>query len=251
MQLQAILTRATTYLAILAIAALTSASAHATVIIDNFTTVFDVTGEAGWNGTNGNAVGPRSNVTTLAQTGVGGAVGDRTATFTGDNPGNGLIIIPDNTIDSSGNFVAAPGTGVLTVNTNAGSLAFNLILDYDVTDLDLSAESRFEFNMSGDLDDHVPAAFLPFDIELTSGANTSTAGVTLGADGAYEILFSSFVGIDFSDIDGITITSWDGVTSPDYAISEIVATPEPGTGLLVGLGMGLMGWSRRRASRAS
>ncbi|MCK6371213.1 MAG: PEP-CTERM sorting domain-containing protein, partial [Gammaproteobacteria bacterium] len=116
----------------------------------------------------------------------------------------------------------------------------------------LSAGDRFVFNLSGDLDaPRNPVAFLPFDIELTSGATTDTAGVIVSADGAYQILFSSFSGIDFSDIDGIKLLSTNsGVLSPDLALSalEVQVVPVPAAVWMFGSALGLLGWVRRRSA---
>lgn len=59
----------------------------------------------------------------------------------------------------------------------------------------------------------------------------------LTPDGAYEILFSAFAGIDFSDIDGIKLLSQDGVLSPDFGISAVKAVPEPATAFLLAGGL--------------
>jgi hypothetical protein len=223
-------------------------AAHAALVIDSFVTVFDVSGESGWNGTSPSAVGPGSGVTSLTQTGIAGAVGDRTATFTGDNSRNALIIASGVSIDNNGNIVSpAPGQGILTINTQAGSMSYDMEMSYAVTDLDMSMYDRFVFNFSGDLDDRTPPASLPFTISLTSGTVTDEAGVTLSADGGpYEILFSDFSGIDFSDIDGISLLSSDGVLSPDFGISSITAVPVPGAVWLLVSGLiGLIGLRKR------
>ncbi len=226
-----------------------------TIYIDSFFTPFDVSGEAGWNGTNGAAVGNRSNVFTLTQTSPTGAIGDRTASFTGQ-AGDGLVISNNGgngiTLDSSGAVVApAPNNGILTLNTNAGNSSYSMDIAYAVTNLDLSLGDRFSFNLNGDLDaPRDPVASLPFDIKLTSGANMFTAGATLSADGSYEILFSAFTGIDFSDIDGIKLLSTNGgVPSPDLAISAITVqtVPIPAAVWLFGSGLlGLVGVARRK-----
>jgi hypothetical protein len=224
----------------------------ANIVIDNFITSFDVTGETGWNLTNGDTVGPKSGVTTLSQTGVTGAIGDRTTTFTGDQPGNGAVTIAGFTIDANGDFVASAGEGVLTLSTNALSTVYGFEIAYAVTDLDLSSGDRFVFNYQGDLDaPRNPVESLPFDIELTSGATSNTAGVMISTDGGYEILFSAFAGIDFSDIDGIRVlSSNNGVDSPDlvFGAIEVQVVPVPAAVWLFGSALGLLGWMRRKAT---
>lgn len=211
-----------------------------------------MTGEPGYSGSGGNSVGTLSDVLTLTQTGVAGAIGDRTTTYgTSDIFGGNVAIVPDFTIDSSGGYqTPAPGQGILAVSTNALSTSFDVQVSYAVTDLDLSAGDRFTFNMNGDLDDRAVPASLPFNIQLTSGATTNTAGVTMSADGAYEILFSAFSGINFADIDGIVLHTFDGVSSPDYAISaiEVQIVPIPAAFWLFGSALGLVGWMRRKAA---
>jgi len=223
----------------------------ANIVIDSFETAFDVTGEAGWNGTFGTHLGPRSGVTILTQTGISGAIGDRTTLFTGDDALNSATILSGYTLDTSGILIASSGKGVLNVNTSAGSTAYDLQISYSVTDLDLSTGDRFKFNFSGDLDNRLPPVAIPLNIELTSGLITDTANVILSADGGpYEILFSAYSGIDFSDIDAIRLFSSDGVASPDFSLSsiEVRVVPIPAAFWLFGSALAFLGWTRKKSA---
>lgn len=84
-------------------------------------------------------------------------------------------------------------------------------------------------------------------------SSTSTPAVTLAGPGTFYIPYSSFTGIDFTQIFSITL-SISGVNSADYVIDAFDAgcpVPEPSTivgGLMSLVLVGVPMWRRRRSS---
>ncbi len=142
----------------------------------------------------------------------------------------------------------------ITVVIGDGSLAYasafgltgKLTLEYGAAsslNSDLSSADRFEFEMTGDLDDSMPTRPVPVTITMTSGAGTkgeATASFVQAmlADGLQSFAFSNLPGIDFSDVDSLTFV-FDG-SSPklqaiDWSIGAISAVPTPGAAALLAI----------------
>jgi hypothetical protein len=82
----------------------------------------------------------------------------------------------------------------------------------------------------------------------STGGGTSSLSVTPGAQfsGNLDLAFASFVGTaDFSDIASISLEI-DGPFATDVIMNRIVAVPEPGTAVALGVGLAGLAWLGRR-----
>jgi len=93
-------------------------------------------------------------------------------------------------VGSSGQFLLEYGADV--------DLNANLVSDGSV---------GFELQIDGDMDDSIPVRPVPmtFTVASNGGAIQQSATVTVVQDGLYQIPFSSFPGVDFADVDYISV----------------------------------------------
>lgn len=208
-----------------------SSLVHGEIIIDDFSTPF----------ANPSELGTTSGVFQQFQQQPAGAIGDRNARFF-VTPVNGL----------GGNLSILPSQNKLVVSNDATVQDYAFAIEYSVTDLDLSGQNQFTFELEGDLDDRQVPAVARFGINVTSGGQTESRGINVSADGRYSIPFSLYTNTDFSDVDGIEIASNNDQNmflGADYTIGTVSAVPEPSSGamLMTFLGMGLTGLRMRKA----
>ncbi len=186
---------------------------------------------------------------------LAGTSGDRTATLTLSNV---LPQLPFGDIDLQtisllnpvlvdGNYNLEPGN-FLNSNSGLGTNGFMIELSYDFSGIDLSLfGDRFEFEFGSgdfDIDQRNPPVFVPYDITVTSGSGSDTAGVMVSDEGIYSIDFAAYSGVDFSDVTNITMNFGGQVQTPDFLVGPVSVVPEPGTvALLVAGGLMLI---RRR-----
>ncbi len=86
----------------------------------------------------------------------------------------------------------------------------------------------------------------------TSGGGSSSLTLTAGAGfaGNLDFSFGSFTGsVDLADVDALVLEI-DGARGADVIIDRLVAVPEPGTALALGLGLTGLGWLGRRRQAA-
>lgn len=186
---------------------------------------------------------------------VAGTTGDRKATLTLTNV---LAQLPFGDIDLrtftlanpvvvDGNYNLNPGN-FLNSNSGLGTNGFSIELQYDIPATNLSIHGdRFEFEFGSgdfDIDQRNPAVFIPLEITVVSGSGTDSSSVLVSDEGFYSIDFSSYSGVDFSDVTQIRVNFGGQVLTPDFLIGVIQVVPAPGAVAL--LGVAGLGASRRR-----
>lgn len=111
----------------------------------------------------------------------------------------------------------------LSYATGVGSSGV-MMLEYGANadlneDLVADGSVAFELEVDGDMDDSSPVRPVTLTVTAASngGAAAAVATLTLVADGVYQIPFSSFAGVDFSDIDYLSFEfDASGVAAVDY-----------------------------------
>ena len=84
--------------------------------------------------------------------------------------------------------------------------------------------------IDGDQNDSDPVRPLPFTITVVSGSGTASVTKNLVADGIHSFAFSEFAGVDFTDVDRITIEFVQDSSvndAVDFAIFQIYAGASP------------------------
>ncbi|ACY14590.1 hypothetical protein [Haliangium ochraceum] len=179
------------------------AAAHAERVIDSFANAFPQTTVPGtstqapilWAGSlNGSTRSGHA----VSQSGLNGVIG-----------GSRYAMVQESTRSNS--VIASTGpagnTNELSYATGSGPSGI-LTLEYGRTS-DLNADLwsdggvAFEFEVDGDMDDSSqprPVSLL-VTVESNGGAVRRSASITVVDDGVYQIPYSSFPGIDFSDVD--------------------------------------------------
>lgn len=226
----------------------------ATVIIDDYST------QIGGTGLDLSGAGAGSSDSAVdAGITLAGTTGDRTTTLTltavlaalpiGDIDLQTVTLASPFLVD--GNYNLDPGN-FLNSNSGLGTNGFTIELVYDnfPSALNLATKgTRFEFGSGDfDIDQRNPAVFLPYEIEVESGTGTDSASVLVSDEGIYTIDFSSYTGVDFSDVTRITMTFGGQVQTPDFLIGAVAVVPEPGSLLLIGMGVLGLAVSRRRSA---
>jgi len=123
------------------------------------------------------------------------------------------------------------GNGDLTPDTNGGQLF-----------LDLTNQDAFSVDLL-----NVNATDAEFRVTLWDGDSLSNSLFQPATTGVHIIPFSSFSGIDFDDIRAIRLNIAEVLTLASVSVNDFSAIPEPGTALL--LGLGLAGLAARARSR--
>jgi hypothetical protein len=105
----------------------------------------------------------------------------------------------------------------------------SLTLEYGLLtplNLNLSADRAFELTVSGDMDDSVPTRPVKLTISVRSGTGSLiSASLWIDHDGTYQVPFTAFSGVTFSDVDYVNVTI-DGtsVRGVDYDVIGGVRT---------------------------
>lgn len=193
----------------------TGGTAHANRKIDAFTDPVPpqtlpgttITSELLWVGTL-NGVSKTEDKAT--QSGLPGVMG-------GKRVADSIATSPSNLVTTSifdGNLSYATGTG------SSGKL----VLEYGGTtqlNKNLSSELAFELEINGDMDDGASPRPVLLTVRVGTNGLTryATAQVSLARDGVYQIPFSWFAGVDFTDVDYISF-SFDSssVSAVDYTL---------------------------------
>ncbi len=265
-------------ISIVSLLAVAGAASAAEIVIDSFENPFESEDFITSAGNNINAISPRSGLEvggvflagssqvgdpnpgatqrgqeTQSQAGLSGVlggarVGDLRAA--GAGPWGSPVTV--------GLFTGWPGPNdsLLSFSTAFGTVAtLDLVYGADTdlnADFSILVQAAFEFEvLSSDGDNSNPPRTLPVTVELVSGAGTSSASATLSGEGTVSIPFDDFAGVDWSDIDRITLTldqaagdaaAIDFAIGPFKAVGELIPTP----GALALAGVAGLGAVRRR-----
>lgn len=113
------------------------------------------------------------------------------------------------------------GKNALAYAAGTGSSG-HLLMEYGAAadlNADLSGDGSvaFELEIQGDMDNALPYRPVALTVTVASGAVQAVSTVTIIKDGVYQIPFSSFAGVNFADVDYISL-DFDGsqVSAVDY-----------------------------------
>lgn len=211
-------------------ALLAAASAHALVMIDDFTTgaaSSSLSSGSQYFMQNGSMIGG-TRVVFIAVT--NNAFG---LSLDVDTNSGALSINSQSGVDGLG----AVGYGLTMTGPNSTS--------YNDLNLDLSGEDRFEIrtvSRDGDLT-------IRMNVRNGNGTNFTVSqtlfGSAINTPELTTFLFSSFTGVNFADVDQIQV-DFDTANSGDVAVDYIQAVPEPATMAVLGMAAAIAAARRKR-----
>jgi len=108
--------------------------------------------------------------------------------------------------------------------------------------LDLTGRDRFALTFV-----NTTAPEAEFRVTLWDGDSGSNAVYRSATTGVNEVLFTEFSGIDFGDVRTIRVQIAEVLNAGSLVVTDFSAVPEPGTAVL--LGLGLLGLATRARSR--
>ncbi|WP_224371698.1 hypothetical protein [Hyalangium versicolor] len=193
----------------------TGGTAHANRKIDAFTDPVppqtlpgtSITSELLWVGT---LSGVSKTEDKVSQSGLSGVMGEkRTAALIATTPSN---LVTTSIFDGSLSYAAGTGKSGRLVLEYGGTTQLNK---------NLSSELAFELEINGDMDDSASPRPVLLTVRVGSNGLTryGTAQVSLARDGVYQIPFSRFSGVDFTDVDYISFDfDASAVSSIDYTL---------------------------------
>lgn len=197
------------------------AAARADRVIDSFSNPFPMTTLPGssspapliWTGTLAGSSQPQDSASQDNLSGVLG--GHRFAMVEEDTATN--LLITASTGSAGGQYQLSYSTA--TGKSGVLTLQYGALRDLDA-DLLSDGGRAFELAIVGDMDNGAQPRPVQLEITVHSGVASAQATRTLLADGVYQIPFSAFPGIDFSDVDFVMFElDASQVSSVDYTLA--------------------------------
>jgi hypothetical protein len=196
------------------------AAARADRVIDSFSNPFPMTTLPGasspapvvWTGRLAGSSQPQDSA---SQDNLSGVLGGQRFAMVEEDSGTNLLVTAS-TGPAGGQYQLSYATS--TGSSGALTLQYGALRDLDA-DLLSDGGQAFELAIQGDMDDGAQPRPVQLRVTVHSGLASAQATRTLASDGVYQVPFSAFAGIDFSDVDFVMFElDASQVSSVDYAL---------------------------------